>query len=213
MNVRRIPLLLLLLDVVVCAIVALAGGNRPNYYFYEGRFITWLNAAQIVAACIVAIGIYRARTAGNERGAGVFWILVALGSAFLAVDEIFEIHENLGMRLREAKLPRIPVVNGWGDVVLIAYGLAALAVCLRWRREIAANREALLYLALGGALLVGSELIDIFGIHQGRERDWWSVAEESQKVLGFAAILGGLIIRWIDARRDAVQAAVTGRAP
>ena len=48
---------------------------------------------------------------------------------------------------------------------------------------------------LAVAFLVLSELVDFLGVHQGRERFWWSVTEESSKMIGFGLILGALIDR------------------
>lgn len=203
MDARRIPFLLLALDALICAVAAIAGGRRPNYYFIEGQVITWVNALQILAICAFAVAVYRARALRNERAAAMFWLLVAAGSLYLAADEVYEFHENAGAFLHESRFPRPPLLNGFGDLILLAYGLAALVICAIWRRELLSDRPALLFLALGGALLMGSEVIDFFGVHQGRERFWWSVSEESLKLLGFCAILGGVMLRWIADRRRA----------
>jgi len=193
----RIALILILVDVLVCVLAVVDGGNRPNRHFIEGGIITWLNALQLLLSAGVACLIYRRRTAENvpPGEAAGFWLLVALGSVYLAIDEVATIHESIGHYLQEHHVPHPPLLNGYGDVVLLLYGVLVLAICWRFRREIWRDHQSLKFLALGATLLVVSESLDFFGVHEGRERFWWSVAEESCKFTGFGAMLGGVLLR------------------
>jgi hypothetical protein len=210
MTARRAMLLIVVLEVVFCAAVARAGGNRPNLHFIEGGIVTWVDAFQILLLSIFAVAVYRARLTGNDSFGAAFWLVVAAGAIYLTLDESFEFHEHLGQFLQERRLPRPPLVNGWGDVVLIAYALPVLAVCWLFRREITADPEVLRYLLLGAGVLVLSQLIDTFGVHQGRERFWWSVSEESAKLIGFGVLLGTVILKWSKMRERDRTAAPAG---
>jgi hypothetical protein len=207
MTARRAILLIVLIEAVFCAAVARAGGNRPNLHFVEGGIVTWVDAFQIFALSVVAVAVYRARAAGDDSAGAAFWLIVAAGAIYLTLDESFEFHEQLGNYFQTHRFPRPPLVNGWGDVVLISYAFPVLGICWWFRREILADREVLGYLLLGAGVLVISQLLDTFGVHQGRERFWWSVSEESSKLIGFGILFGTLILKWSKVRLARQQAA------
>jgi hypothetical protein len=207
MTARRALILIVVLEAVFCAAAAHAGGNRPNLHFIEGGIVTWVDAFQIVALSLTAVAVYRARSAQDDSFGAAFWLVVAAGAVYLSLDESFEFHERMGQFLRDHHFPRPPLVNGWGDVVLISYAFPVLGVCWWFRREILADPEVLRYMLIGGAVLMVSQAIDTFGVHEGRERFWWSVSEESTKLIGFGILLGAVIVKWSKvrlARRAAV---------
>ena len=123
------------------------------------------------------------------------WPLVSLGSLYLAADETLEIHESIGHYAHDGGVPRPPLLNGYGDAVLLLYELLVLCVAWRYRAELFRHWRSTQVLMLAVAFLVLSELVDFFGVHQGRERFWWSVTEVSSKMIGFGLILGALIDR------------------
>ncbi len=207
MTARRAILLIVVIEAVFCAAVAKAGGNRPNLHFVEGGIVTWVNAFQIFALSVVAVAVYRARKDENDSMGAAFWLVAAAGAIFLTLDETFEFHEQLGNYFQTHRFPRPPLLNGWGDVVLIAYAFPVLGICWWFRREILADPEVLRYLLLGGGVLVLSQLVDTFGVHQGRERFWWSVSEESSKLIGFGILFGAVILKWSKVRLAHRQAA------
>lgn len=206
MTARRAFLLIIGVEALFCTGAAIAGGNRPNTHFIEGGVVTWLNAFQIAMLSLVALAVYRARASQRDAFGAVFWIFVAVGAIYLTLDESLELHEQMGQFLRQNRLPRPPLVNGWGDAVLAAYAIPVFAVCWRYRRELFADREVLSYLILGGLTLVLSQAIDTFGVHQGRERMWWSVSEESAKLLGFGILLGAVLVKWSKTRESVPEA-------
>lgn len=210
MTARRAMLLIVVLEAVFCVAAARAGGNRPNLHFIEGGIVTWVNASQILLLSIVAVAVYRARLTGNDSFGAAFWLVVAAGAIYLTLDESFEFHEQIGQLLQDRRLPRPPLVNGWGDVVLIAYAVPVLGMCWLFRREITADPEVLRYLLLGAGVLILSQLIDTFGVHQGRERFWWSVSEETAKLIGFGILLGTAILKWSKLRQADRIAATAG---
>ncbi|MFN0070167.1 MAG: hypothetical protein ACKVVP_01595 [Chloroflexota bacterium] len=200
MTARRALLLIVIVEAMFCAAAAFAGGKQPNLHFLEGGIITWVNTAQMVILSLAAVAVYRARSSLDDPSGAALWIFVAAGAVYLSLDESFEFHEQMGQFLRQSHLPRPPLVNGWGDVVLATYAIPVLGVCWWFRRELVADREVLTYLIIAGGVLVLSQLIDTFGVHQGRERYWWSVSEESSKLIGFGIILGTLIVKWSKTR-------------
>jgi hypothetical protein len=197
---RRIVLLIMGIEALVCAVAAIAGGKAPNYHFIEGGVITWLNAFQIMLLSLAAVAVYRERRALNDIPGGFFWILVAIGAVYLALDELMEFHEHLGRVFKDNHAPRPPLVNGWGDVVLASYAIPVVAVCWSFQREMLADREVLGWLIVGGLILVVSQLLDTFGVHEGKDRMWWSVSEESTKLIGFGTMLGAMLMKWLRVR-------------
>ena len=211
MTARRALLLIVVLEALFCAAVAKAGGNRPNLHFIEGGIVTWVDAFQILLLSLVAVAVYRERAGGNDSFGAIFWLVVAAGAIYLTLDESFEFHEHIGQFLHDIKMPRPPLVNGWGDVVLISYAFPVLGICWLFRREITADPEILRYLLAGAGVLVISQLLDTFGVHQGRERFWWSVSEESAKLIGFGILFGTVILKWSKVRQSKRTPAPAGR--
>jgi len=190
-----LALAIIALNAVACAVAVKAGGRRPERFFEESTFTTWLSAMQILGIAAFAVAIYVIRQLDpNARGRSHrFWILVAIGAAFFAMDEIFQYHEGLAGYLIDVQKwpqPRIKL----DDLFVAGYGAVALLVCWVHRRDLPRDRRVLTFFAAGLVLLVVSQAIDTFGPHK-RTAHWLWVPEESSKTLGFATILGGFILQ------------------
>ena len=143
---------LLLFDLAVslfAVILALTHGQRPDRYFMEGAFTTWVPCGQLLAVAALAGGIYRARRRVAAPGAKV-WLLMAGGLLFLAADDAFEIHENFDFWVhRMFHLRETALSDRIDDAVIVLYGLTSLVVLWVYRREMVPFR------ALRGAMIVG----------------------------------------------------------
>jgi hypothetical protein len=95
----------------------------------------------------------------GSRGAGTRFLLTLGGLlAWLALDDLYLIHEGLGGVIARHVLPSIDrrMLEG---VVFAAYGVAWVAWLVRFRRTLLNDTSVLLLLAL--ALLGGSVAIDV----------------------------------------------------
>lgn len=57
----------------------------------------------------------------------IFWLLITVGFAFLAMDELLRFHEGLGTLLeKKSLLGRSQFFKNWNDAIVLAYGLATV---------------------------------------------------------------------------------------
>lgn len=202
---RRAPWGILALDALGIALALgaalVAGEGRPDRHFREGGLVTWLNTLQLVAAGGVSLAILaaRRRAAPPERSGALFWLIVAAGSLYLALDELLVVHEQFGKYLRVVLHVSLQPLKT-SDLFLLGYGLGALSVCLLYRRELRRDGHALRFFVVGAALLALSQGLDLFGPRYGTGHQWLAIVEESAKLLGFGVILGGLVERLRGAR-------------
>jgi len=194
------------------AIVAMvAGGEDPCHYFREGHIVTWLNSLQILACSVIGASITRSYwppRRGNKKV--VFWLIVTLASAYLAVDEVAQLHETHGplvslIRYKWDLGPQV-VIGGkpllsLGDLFELGYGVLAFTLCLYYRQEILRKPSALRLYLLGTAFLLFSfawdfvllEDLSLWGHHISAS--WMLALEDGAKFVGFGAILGGFVFR------------------
>lgn len=140
-----------LLFVAVYIAVALLSGpeDEPDRYFEEGRAIDIMSSLFLVMAGTFAWACFLLR--GREPDAGrVFWLLLALGFLFVALDEMLEIHETFDEWLRDTWVGWPPLFRNWNDVIVIAYGLAGLAILAKYWPEVRRLPRMAAMLGLGG---------------------------------------------------------------
>jgi hypothetical protein len=137
----------------VCGLVSVALG-------LAGQFdaIDIVSFVLLLAIAWLCRAIYDLR---HEDGTGAFtgksrvWLLMSLGFLYLAIDELFSIHEGIDLfihwlfAMRETGL-----TDRIDDVVVLAYGILGVAVLWSHRSELAVSRPALPYLLLGFSFLL-----------------------------------------------------------
>ncbi len=134
---------------LLAVFLALAHHDRPDRYFMEGKFTTWVSGGELLTVAALAIGIYLARRRQAAPGAKV-WLLMAGGLVFLAADEVFEFHENFDFWVhRTFHLRETALSDRIDDAVIVLYGLTSLGVLWVYRREMVPFR------ALRGVMIVG----------------------------------------------------------
>lgn len=89
----------------------------------------------------------------------VFFVVTALGAAFLAADEVLGLHETLGANLRF--LAQLPGIKHPDDAVFAAYALPVAVFVYCFRTVLASSRRALGVLALGGGVFVLGAVMDV----------------------------------------------------
>jgi hypothetical protein len=133
---------------------------------YTGILVLWTAA---VSCLLVALHLSRTRT-----GSLTPLLLAGLGTAYLAVDDLFQLHES--------GFPELGVSQ---DVVLGTYAVLALAYLWRYRDYFRGHEWPLL--AIAGAALAASIVVDQFGssvVTGDRER----FVEEGFKLFGYALL-------------------------
>jgi hypothetical protein len=158
--------LCLVADLAIIAFAVVLGLSRignPSRYFGEGRFTTFVSAAQLLATAYFAARIYFARQQSGAGFARTIWILIAAGFVFLAADDLFQIHEQSARLIRIALGRGRPtaVTRHIDDALIAVYGLVGLTALWICRRELLAFRcEILPPLIAGFVVMLASVICD-----------------------------------------------------
>lgn len=129
---RLWPLLagVLAIDLGVVLVALLDADPRdPLRHFHEAGLVTASSAVYLAVAGALA-GVCWWLSAGRLRER-VLWGLTAAASFLLALDEQVEFHERLGYRL-QALYGDPGSLRNWNDLVVLAYGVLALAFVARY---------------------------------------------------------------------------------
>lgn len=141
------------------------------------------------AATLFAAAVYALR--GHGRDLTRFSLAAGLGTVYLAVDELFDLHERLGATLYEAGWPQPPVVNHYDDLLVILVALAGCAVIACFHREILRERAFALLFGTGLALFAAAIAWDSRA-DPTAPSSWWT--EEALELLGASVMV--LAFRW-----------------
>jgi hypothetical protein len=190
-----------LLAVWVVVPVLLMAARSPTWWEWvapEQTPMTWLQSVVLVLASAGALLVgHVVRLRGGPRPTA--WWLLAVGFAGLAFDERFAVHERVRdgvLAPRGVSVPFLPWVAP-GDFLVLAVGVAGLAVLpLVWRavREDRAARVALL-LGVGLAVVaVGMDSIDPSTWSVAAERVQ-QTAEEVVELGSGLALLAAVVLR------------------
>ena len=198
---RRVLALLLGLNVVLGAVGVAAGAalaGDPALYFRELAPGTWLSAAQIAAAAVVAHAIH-ARQGGRWHQS--LWGLLAVMLAGLAVVELAQPTVFAGKWLQSEVGVRARAGIADVDAVLVVTLLVALLlILLPHARSLLEHPRALLLLGTGLALGAGSQAIDSLW----PVSTWEFVVEDGLKLLAQPFVLAGLLVV-LAGRREATR--------
>ncbi len=124
----RIGVLIVSVVLATSAYILLAVADAPphqrHFHFIDERgAITVLSAVYLAMSAAFSIGAFVVNLLVRDSSRWL-WIALALTLAFLSLDELMQFHERLGRRLGE-QASSGPFRN-WNDLVVIAYGVAAL---------------------------------------------------------------------------------------
>jgi hypothetical protein len=134
--------------------------------FGEGGFITLLSVLQLLLIALLSWKIFQARRVTKSeflwRDSAMVWALIALGFAFLSVDEVFKIHEGIDHLIHSVfNLQETGVTDRLDDIIIGLYGLIGLGVLFAYRNELKIFKKALPLLFLGFVLLFAMVVLDV----------------------------------------------------
>ncbi|MCK6694592.1 MAG: hypothetical protein L6Q97_21150 [Thermoanaerobaculia bacterium] len=188
-----------LLFYIFLSVVLRPKNTEADYHFiHEQGAITALSAIFMAMATGMAYAAYFiAKQRGNSDR--YLWILFALAFGYLTLDELLEIHEFFGglMNLVSGMIGMedTGIFRNWNDVVVIAYGVVALAFFLYYLPAILRYSVLGERLAVAGVFFVIHTVIDSVSEPQTVNS---VILEESAKLYcalflalsGFSALLG-----------------------
>ncbi|MEM6911710.1 MAG: hypothetical protein AAF555_09005 [Verrucomicrobiota bacterium] len=183
------PLAGLFLFSVVCLFSSLAYGgwryaNDAGALFNESGTGTHLNVLLLFGGGVLALCVWKRHDVAEYRR---FWLVVAIGLLYLALDDLAKVHEHIDIYIHKAfRADRgHPITDHLDDVIVLAYGPIAAVFAYKAREIILGYGWFLLMNAL--AVLPFSLMVvgDVFGfpIH----------LEESMKLLACSLISAGIL--------------------
>jgi hypothetical protein len=154
------------------AIVAAGGvlyfGYGTRVIFDEKGLMNTVDAIQLAAAGAFGIAAWRAFWASERPhaladAAGIgFWALAGVGLIYLAADDYFGLHEQLGSWLA-AHSGTLPLTNTADDMITLGFGATGLVAVWIFRAELLALRPSSALLCGGVAAAAVMLVTDAFG--------------------------------------------------
>ena len=156
----------LLVNAGVLAIAGLYGstGEATEVFDELGPFTAFRVAE---AAAAGALGIFAFRRFWRRDGAACdptaggtfFWVAAGLGLAWIAIDDLLQIHEFVGTTLLA---DRVSFISRADDAIVLGYGIVGLGLVALFKREITSSRPVATLLATGAALAGLAIAVDFF---------------------------------------------------
>jgi len=205
---RKGVFIVLLATTLVIAVAILAGvrAGNPVRYFEEKTLATFFCALMLLAIAWCCNRMRQQRHVAPERTfwkpETAIWGLMSFGFAYLALDEVAQIHESLDklvhrvFRIRETSL-----TDRLDDVIVGLYGVGGMGSLIVYRKELAKHRHVMPFLVTGGILFFlmmgfdyltnGHEILGrIFKRNLTRGlMDFFLIAEEALKLYASACFL------------------------
>lgn len=155
-----------------------APSDQPLYHFSEEGAITALSTVFLAMSSALALAVFYMRMDDWKVG-GLFWLILAAGCAFLALDEQLMLHERSGTAIELSSIGATETFRNWNDVIVIGYGVVALAIAGLFGREILRCRAFALAFVVGFAFYAVHTGIDLI---MPDSVGWKDIPEESAKL-------------------------------
>jgi len=178
----KIIIFVLLLNALVIFLNIKSGIGKGDmmFRFREREAVTFLSALMLGLTSLTSLFIYKIKKKANILSRGVkFWLFSSIGFFYLCMDEYFMAHEGMDEIVGSLFGKNIKDLNLDG-LVIGAFGLLALGVCIYFRKELFKHKVIFPFLFLGAFGLCGTVLFHMLE----RIDIVFEVIEESLKVLG-----------------------------
>lgn len=187
------------------------GQSQLDWQFRESGIVTYGSVLLLglISWTSFAIGkLRRDRDRQLLRDPRAVWIAIGVGFAFLALDDLAQIHENLDKLIHSLAGARTTALTDrLDDLIIAVYGLAGLGVLWLCRSELCRFRGLLPWLGLGFMLLVLQVGLDVIS-NRDEWLDWLAVTEaqrplyadvmtvfeEGAKLFAETAFLSGFVL-------------------
>lgn len=171
----------LIVNIFILSASIVAGSIQGNiaFYFKEREAVTLFSAIQLVASSLIALLIFIVQKYFDGKDGNWFWLFCSFGFLWLMCDEWFMIHEGIDDGLLGA-LGFVPLgkhfLYDW--IIIALYGVAALMLCVKYRREIVKSRTRIIFFVSAGLFYVAQTGMDAFATGAAQ-----MVIEESLKLV------------------------------
>ena len=140
-------------------------GYPPDLHFREEGFITYVSCLQLLIATVISGKIFNfIRNSHNRqlKNSQTFWLVISLGLFFLALDDAFEIHEELDFLLHEIfNITQTTITDLLDDLIVGMYALIFLIyVAWQWK-TIQLFKSAFIFFQVGCILTAIMIILDV----------------------------------------------------
>ena len=115
---------------------AIALQHSPDLHFREEGFLTYVSCLQLAIAAVISGKIFGiVRNSHNHRlsQTKILWLVISLGLFFLALDDAFEIHEEIDFIIHDIfDITQTTVTDLFDDLVVGAY-LLLFMIYIAWQ--------------------------------------------------------------------------------
>jgi len=177
--------------IAFCAVFA--PESKPMFHFSEDGAITALSSTILAMTSAMAFVVFylHSNLLTVNR---LFWLAVCAGALFLGLDEQLQFHERGGSLVETTSIGKTQLFRNWNDLVVIGYGVIALAVGAVFHKEVLRSRVFAAFLALGFSFYVIHTAIDsLLPVSIA----WKDIPEEGAKLMSvfclFLAVLARLL--------------------
>lgn len=202
----RVALVIWVVMVVACLVLALVRGD-PDKAFGEFQPFTVYTVAALAICSFVCGQCSRLTTGGAQR----LWLLMALGFAFLAADDLFKIHENIDHLINTALGidPEHSIADHCDDAIILVYAIIGLAVVYRQRRHVLQLRGFARGIGWGVGYFALMVVLDALAGHLPRiPKGVAKITEECVKGLAISLLFWAFVVARFQLRRQAKGLAV-----
>jgi hypothetical protein len=157
--------------------------------FHERQAVTFLSALMLGLISLVSLILYKLKKKVNAADRGCrFWLWSSMGFFYLCMDEYFMAHEGMDEAVGALFGKDVKDMN-LDNLVIAFFGLVALWVCFKFRKEILKHKEILPFFFFGALGLLGTIVFHSFE----RVSIIWEVVEESFKIVGVSFFFAGFL--------------------
>jgi hypothetical protein len=168
----------------------------PSFFFQERQSITFLSALQLALSAFSAVIIYSIKRIISHKSfswtdINNIWLIAFFVLGFATADEYFMIHEGIDGDILTwfFGITDNPHLDG---LTLGLYGVGAIALFLKYRKELLAYPRALVLFSACGVFFCVSILLDLGSVDKVR-----IFLEESSKLIAVSFLFTGFLsILW-----------------
>ena len=162
--------------------------------FHEREAVTFLSSLMLGLSSLASFVIYwlKRKLSSSDKNSR-FWLFSALGFFYLCMDDYFMAHEGMDNAFGKVFFGKDIESLNLDNLVIAFFGLVALAICVRFFREILKHKEMLPFLFLGACGLLGTIIFHSFE----RVNIAYEVTEEAFKLVGVSFFLAAYLVALI----------------
>ena len=139
--VRRVLCQILFIDSLLVTLAifgAIAWGHSVDLHFREEGFLTYVSCLQLLIAAVISGKIFKIVRKSSSESLNqnkTLWLAISLGFLFLALDDAFEIHEEIDFLLHDIfDLTQTNLTDLFDDLIVGIY-ILLFAIYVFWQRK------------------------------------------------------------------------------